>query len=143
MKKQTEQKEIIIDAGGKVLGRLATKVALMLRGKDTVSFQPHILDNRYVFVYNLSQVRLTGKKPEGKIYWHHSGYPGGIRSIRYKDLFQKDPTIPFRKAVWGMLPKNKLRSRMMGQLMLYSGERKDSPLRKNRNTKSAKRKILS
>ena len=115
----------MVDASGKALGRLATKVVLMLRGKDKPSFQPHILDNRYISVYNISQIKMTGKKPEGKIYWRHSGYPGGIRATRYKDLFQKDPRIVFRKAVWGMLPKNRLRARMIQHLRLYAGEFKE------------------
>lgn len=124
MKQKTEQNKIVVDARGKTLGRLATKVALVLRGKDTVSFQPHILDNRFVFVYNLSQIKVTGKKSEGKMYWRHSGYPGGIRVMRYKDLFEKDPTAVFRKAVWGMLPKNRLRAKMVRHLRLYPGELK-------------------
>ena len=124
MKQKTEHNKIVVDASGKTLGRLATKVALVLRGKDKATFQPHILDNRYVFVYNISQIKVTGKKPEQKMYWRHSGYPGGIRAMRYRDIFEKDPTAVFRKAVWGMLPKNKLRAKMVRHLRLYAGERK-------------------
>lgn len=122
MGKKTEQKRIEVDAEGKILGRLATEVATILRGKNSARFVPYKEPDIFVHVYNMEKIKVTGKKPENKIYWHYSGYPGGIKGTRYKDLFFKDPTEVFRKAVWGMLPKNKLRARMMIRLRLYPGE---------------------
>lgn len=116
------QKTIEIDASGKILGRLATEVAIILRGKDKPTYKPYLDEGPNVMVYNLAKIKVTGNKREQKIYWHHTGYPGGIKSITYKKLFEKDPTQVFKKAVFGMLPKNKLRAKMMRRLKLYSGE---------------------
>jgi len=122
MKQKAKQKNIELDAKGKILGRFATEVATVLRGKKSVDFVPYLVPDIIVNVINVEKIKVTGKKPDQKLYWHHSGYPGGIKSDRYKDLFAKDPTIVFRKAVWGMLPKNKLRARTMKRLRLYSKE---------------------
>ncbi len=122
MKQKEKQKNIELDAKGKILGRFASEVATVLRGKKSADFVPYLVPDIIVNVFNLEKIKVTGKKPEQKLYWHYSGYPGGIKSERYKDVFEKDPTIVFRKAVWGMLPKNKLRARMMKRLRLYSKE---------------------
>lgn len=121
-RQKTKQKIIEIDASGKVLGRLATEVVTILRGKDKPSFVPYKEPGVSIYVYNLGKIKVTGKKPEQKTYWHYSGYPGGIKGRSYKDVFSGDPTEVFRKAIWGMLPKNKLRARMMKRLRLYAGE---------------------
>ncbi len=113
---------IIIDAKGKVLGRLATEVAIILRGKNKPEFVPYKTPDIFVSIYNVGKIKVSGKKFENKIYWRHSGHPGGIKGTRYKDLLVKDPTVMFRKAVWGMLPKNKLRPKMMKRLKLHGGE---------------------
>lgn len=122
MGKETKQKNIEMDAEGKILGRLATEVATILRGKNRTSFVPYKEPDVFVHVYNVGKIKVTGKKEEQKIYWRHSGYPGGIKGRRYEDVFFGDPTEVFRKAVWGMLPGNKLRAKTMKRLRLYRGE---------------------
>jgi len=115
----------IIDASGRVLGRLASRVALILRGKNKPDFAPHKLSNNKVVVYNLEKIVLTGKKSQDKVYYRHSGYLGGIKSSSFKEIFAKNPTLPFKKAVYRMLPKNKLRDKMIKNLKLYAGEYKE------------------
>lgn len=117
-----ERKQHNIDAKGIVLGRLASQIAGLLRGKGKVSFLPHVDGGDEVSVYNLEQIKITGNKLEQKVYHRHSGYPGGLKEISMKALFTKDPCLVFKKAVWNMLPKNKLRSKMIIRLKLYSGE---------------------
>jgi len=113
------------DASGKILGRLATEVAIILRGKNQAKFLPYKLSNNKVVVFNIAKLTVTGKKLEDKRYIRHSGYLGGIRSIRFKDLFKKNPNEVFKKAVYRMLPKNKLRDKMIKNLKLYAGEIKE------------------
>lgn len=115
-----------IDASEKKLGRLAAEVAVILRGKNKPDFLPHKLSDNKVVIFNTSKIVITGKKFEDKKYFRHSGYPGGIKEISYKDLFEKDPTEPLRKAIYGMLPKNKLRDKMMKNLKLYAREIENS-----------------
>ena len=119
---KTKKETVEFDAKNKILGRLATEVASRLRGKDKVDFAPHKEPDEIVAVFNISQIRVTGKKATQKMYWHHTGYPGGIKGISYEDLFKKDPTLVFLSAVHGMLPTNKLRARMLKRLHLYAGE---------------------
>ncbi len=102
-----------INAENQPLGRLASKIALILRGKLRPEYQPHILSGEKVVVRNVEKVKLTGKKLEQKKYYHYSGYPGGLKEKRMKDVFQKNPAEVLRRAVWGMLPKNRLRKQMM------------------------------
>ncbi len=111
-----------IDAAGKTLGRLASKVAFILMGKNKPNFLPHRLSNNKVIVYNLSKIKITGKKFDKKVYYRHSGYLGGIKTLSFKELFTKDKTLPFKKAVYRMLPKNKLREKMIKNLKLYAEE---------------------
>lgn len=108
---------IKIDATNQSLGRLASKVASILRGKTSPSFQPHILSSEKVLVENVQKVKLTGKKMEQKKYYHYSGYPGGLKERKVKDVFQKNPGEVLRRAVWGMLPKNRLRKEMIKNLI--------------------------
>lgn len=120
MAKATIQRKYhLFDAEGKRLGRLATEVALILRGKNKASFAPHIDGGDFVVVINSDQIRVTGNKMEGKIYHHFSGYPGGITSIKLKDQLKKDSAKVIHSAVYGMLSKNKLRDKMIKRLLIY------------------------
>ena len=111
----------VVDAEGKVLGRLATEIADILRGKNKPSFTPHMDTGDFVVVVNAGKVRLTGKKMTDKIYYRHSGYPGGLKSITAEKLLEKKPERLLVEAVKGMLPKNKLQSVFMQKLKVYSG----------------------
>lgn len=105
-----------IDATNQTLGRLASKIALLLRGKDEPEFQPYVLSKRKILVSNVGKVKITGKKLEQKKYFHYSGYPGGLKEKKMKDVFEKNPKEVLRRAVWGMLPKNRLRKEMIKNL---------------------------
>jgi large subunit ribosomal protein L13 len=105
-----------IDATGKVLGRLATEIAVLLRGKHKPDFAPYKDIGDYVLVKNVEKIKLTGKKMEQKKYYRHSGYLGGLKEIPLKKLFKENSKEVLKKAVWGMLPKNKLRSKMIKRL---------------------------
>lgn len=105
-----------IDATGEPLGRLASKIALILRGKTNPNFEPNILPEEKVFVENIEKIKITGRKLEQKKYYHYSGYPGGLREKKMKDVFQKNPKEVLRLAVLGMLPKNRLRKEMIKNL---------------------------
>lgn len=107
-----------IDADGKVLGRLASEVASLLRGKHSPSFQYHMDQGDNVVVSNISKLKVTGKKMDQKIYYNHSGYPGGLRERQMGHVFAKDPAEVFRMAVINMLPKNKLRAQMIKRLTI-------------------------
>jgi large subunit ribosomal protein L13 len=109
-----------IDAAGKVLGRLAAEVALLLRGKRKADFAPYKDVGDIVVVKNVDKLKFTGKKLAQKKYYSHSGYLGGLKEITLEKLFAKDPAGVFKKAVMGMLPKNKLRSEMIKRLKIGS-----------------------
>ena len=111
----------IIDAKDQVLGRLATKVARILSGKDKPTYTPHIVGGDFVVIINSSKIKVTGQKLNDKIYYHHTGYPGGIRDINLRDQLEKDPNKVLERAVAGMLPKNKLQAKMLKNLKIYSG----------------------
>ena len=120
--KQTVNKEwVVIDAKDAVLGRLATKVAMVLRGKHKPSFTPHADCGDNVIVINADSVRLTGKKWTDKVYLHHTGYPGGQRSQTATELKAKSPTLLVENAVRGMLPKNRLARDLFRHLHVYVG----------------------
>ncbi len=112
----------VVDASGIPLGRLATFVAQILRGKHKPTFTPHVDVGDHVIVINASKVVLTGRKRDQKFYHSHSGYPGGLRSTPYGELMDKKPTFVVEKAVRGMLPKNKLGRRMIKKLKVYARE---------------------
>ncbi|TSC75106.1 MAG: large subunit ribosomal protein L13 [Parcubacteria group bacterium Gr01-1014_30] len=105
-----------IDATGKVLGRLASQIAILLRGKHKPSFVPHKDDGDFVLVKNVDKVRISGKKLEKKKYFRHSGYLGGLKTTPLKKVFQEKPAEVLRKAVLGMLPKNRLRKEQIKRL---------------------------
>jgi len=111
----------IVDATDKVLGRLASTVAFRLRGKHKPEFTPHMDVGDYIIVINAEKIRVTGKKATDKMYYHHSGFPGGIKSISFEKLLEKKPEEIIRKAVKGMLPKKSLGRQMLKKLKIYSG----------------------
>ena len=121
--KETVEKEwFIVDANDVVLGRLASVVAMVLRGKHKPSFTPHVDCGDNVIVINAEKVKLTGKKMSEKQYVRHSGYPGGQRFQTPEDLLSKRPTAVVEKAIKGMLPKSRLGSEMFRNLFVYAGE---------------------
>jgi large subunit ribosomal protein L13 len=112
----------VIDARDIVLGRLASHTANLLRGKHKPIFAPHLDTGDFVIIINADKVHLSGNKRENKLAYRHSGYPGGLRSIKYGDLIDKDPRKAVEKAVRGMLPKNSLGRQMLTKLKVYRGE---------------------
>ncbi len=112
----------LVDARGQTLGRLATKIAKLLMGKDKPYFVRHLDCGDWVVVVNAAEVRVTGKKASQKLYYRHSGYPGGFKQITFEKQMQLDPTKVISHAVSGMLPKNKLRKRMLARLRIHTGE---------------------
>lgn len=120
-KGEIDRKWYVIDAQDAVLGRLATKVATYIRGKNKPVFTPHVDTGDFVIVINADKIRLTGKKLTDKIYYHHSGYTGGIKAQMAKELLEQKPERIIEKAVWGMLPKNRLGRAMIKKLKVYKG----------------------
>lgn len=118
MKKTITRKQHIIDADGKSLGRIASEIALLLQGKRKTIFERHRDVGDYVIVKNIKHIKFTGSKFQHKRYYHHSGYPGGLKSTPLKELFQKKPGEVLRKAVWNMLPKNSLRKKFIQRLKI-------------------------
>ncbi len=116
-----ERKWLVIDATGKTLGRLATEVAKLLRGKHKPVYTPFADTGDYVIVLNASKMVLTGKKLDQKYYRHHSGYPGGMKETDYKTMMAKKPEVALELAVKGMLPKNSLGRQMFRKLHVYAG----------------------
>ena len=111
----------VIDASDVVLGRLAVQVATLLRGKHKPMFAPHVDTGDFVIVVNAGKVALSGNKSTAKLAYRHSGYPGGLSSTAYGDLLEKDPRRAIERAVWGMLPKNRLGRQMLKKLKVYAG----------------------
>ena len=116
------QEWFVVDARDKILGRLATKIAMVLRGKHKPTYTPHMDTGDFVVVVNAEKVAVTGKKLEDKIYYHHTQHPGGIKQIVLKDLLEKSPEDVIKKAVWGMLPKGSLGRKMFSKLKVYAGD---------------------
>jgi large subunit ribosomal protein L13 len=116
-----ERRWYVIDADGIVLGRLASEVAKILRGKHKPMFAPHMDTGDHVIVVNAAGVRLTGAKVDQKIYYRHSGYPGGLREQSYSKLLAERPTLIVEKAIRGMLPKSRLGRQMISKLAVYAG----------------------
>lgn len=120
-KEKIEPQWYLVNAEGKVLGRLAAKLAHTLKGKHKPTYTPHLDTGDFVIVVNASKVSLTGKKMKDKIYYHHTWYPGGIKEIHAEKLLIKKPTEMIRMAVKGMLPKNSLGRQMLRKLKIYAG----------------------
>jgi large subunit ribosomal protein L13 len=116
-----ERSWYVVDAEGKTLGRMATQIANVLRGKRKPTYTPHVDVGDFVIVVNAEKVAVTGDKREKKLYWRHSGYPGGIRSRTLGDLLEKRPEEVIRRAVKGMLPRNRLARQQLRKLKVYAG----------------------
>lgn len=116
-----ERKWYVIDAEGVVLGRLASQVALMLRGKHKPTFTPHVDTGDFIIVVNTDKIVLTGNKLNDKIYYHHTGHPGGLKETKYRDLMANKSEFALKKAVRGMLPKGPLGNKMLKKLKVYAG----------------------
>jgi len=114
-----------IDASGKVLGRLAAEIAVLLRGKGNPSFLRYVDGGNSVEVENAKDIKFIGKKLQQKKYFRHSGYPGGLKTQKLEDKFKNDPTSVLRQAVYGMLPKNKTRARIIKRLKIYKGDKSE------------------
>lgn len=115
------QKWVLVNAEGKTFGRLASEVAVILMGKNKPEYTPNVDTGDYVIVINADKLVFTGKKLDQKVYYHHSGYPGGLKETKYRQLMQKKPEFAFMEAVRRMLPKNKLGSKMLTKLHVYAG----------------------
>jgi len=128
MKTQSVSKEnvshdwYVVDADGKTLGRLSTQIANRLRGKHKPEFTPHVDTGDYIVVINADKVRVTGKKEIDKLYYHHTGYPGGIKSMALGKMRERSPEKIIENAVKGMMPKNKLGRAMLLKLKIYAGD---------------------
>ena len=119
--RDVERKWYVIDAEGLVLGRLAVKVASVLRGKNRPEFTPHQEVGDMVIVVNAEKVRVTGRKRTDKVYYRHSGYPGGLKSITFDKVLTRKPTFPVEQAIRGMLPKNRLGRKLFTNVKVYAG----------------------
>ncbi len=111
----------VVDAQGKVLGRLASRIAMVLRGKNKPEFTPHLDTGDFVVVVNAGQVKLTGRKLDQKIYYRHSGYMGGLKETSARQMLKRKPEEVLRHAVRGMLPKNSLGRHLLKKLKIYTG----------------------
>lgn len=118
---EVERKWYVVDATDMVLGRLASQVAMVLRGKNKPTFTPNVDTGDYVIIINADKVRLTGKKLEKKYYRYHTGYIGGLKEVQYKKLMSEKPEFVVYKAVKGMLPKNAIGRTMIKKLHVYAG----------------------
>lgn len=119
---EIEREWYVIDAEGQTLGRLASRIAPIIKGKHKPIYTPHLDCGDYVIIINADKVRVTGQKMEQKFYYRHSGYPGGIKSISLRDQLARYPERVLQSAIKGMLPKNKLGRRMIKKLKVYAGD---------------------
>jgi len=122
-KSDVDHRWVLVNAEGKILGRLATELAKILRGKNKPTFTPHVDTGDFVVVVNAGKVTLTGKKMKTKMYYHHTNHPGGIRVTNAEKLLSQKPTELIRLAVKGMLPKNSLGRQMLRKLKVYAGSK--------------------
>lgn len=118
---QVERKWYVVDAEGKTLGRLATEIARILRGKNKAQYTPHVDTGDFVVVINADRVSVSGRKAEQKLYRRHTGYPGGLRETSYEQMMDRKPTEILRKAVYGMMPKTRLARQQFKKLKIYAG----------------------
>lgn len=121
-KQIVEKKEYQIDAAGKILGRMATEAAVLLRGKNTASWLPYITPQNQVTIFNTDKIKVTGKKAEQKFYRHHTGYPGGLKEESLAKLLARDSREVIKLAIYGMLPRNKTRDKIIKNLKLFKGQ---------------------
>lgn len=129
------RKWVVLDAENQVLGRLASQIAMRLRGKHLAHFTPHVDVGDFVVVINAEKIQLTGRKWDQKIYYRHSGYVGGLKAVTARKLNQENPEKIIRLAVWGMLPKNRLGRKLLKKLKVYRGA--DHPHEAQQPTKIA------
>lgn len=118
---EVERKWYLIDAEGQTLGRLAVTAANLLRGKHKPQFTPNVDTGDFVIIINSAKIRVSGKKETDKMYYHHTGYPGGLKSASFKQLMEKDATMALEKAIKGMLPHNTLGQEQFNKLKIYAG----------------------
>jgi large subunit ribosomal protein L13 len=118
---EVERRWYVVDAEGQTLGRLATEIARVLRGKNKPQYTPHVDTGDFVVVVNAEKVVVTGKKAEQKVYRRHSGYPGGLKETSYEQMMERRPTEILRRAVKGMMPKNRLARQQLRKLKIYAG----------------------
>ena len=118
---EVERKWHVIDAEGQTLGRLATEIARLLRGKNKPQYTPHVDTGDFVVVVNAEKIVVTGKKAEQKVYYRHTGYPGGLRETSYEVMLERKPTEILRKAVRGMMPRTRLGRQQFRKLKIYAG----------------------
>jgi large subunit ribosomal protein L13 len=118
---ELEREWFVVDAQGQTLGRLATRIATVLRGKHKPIYTPHVDCGDYVIVVNADKINVTGQKPDQKIYYRHTGYPGGLRSVTLRQRMRTYPERVIESAVRGMLPKNRLGRKMFKKLKVYAG----------------------
>ena len=121
-KEEVSKKWYLIDAKDRVLGRVASQTASILKGKHKAIYTPHVDMGDNVIIINADKVRVTGAKPVKKIYYRHSGYPGGLKAIPYEEMMKKDPTFALRHAIRGMLPRNRLGRKQLLNVKIYAGE---------------------
>ena len=121
-KEEIERQWFVVDAKDEILGRLATEIARILRGKHKPRYTPHADMGDHVIVINADKIRVTGRKADQKVYYRHTGYAGGIRSTSYREVMDKHPERILRKAIWGMLPHNPLGRTMFKKLRVYAGD---------------------
>jgi large subunit ribosomal protein L13 len=118
---EVERKWYVVDAEGKHLGRLATEIVRVLRGKNKPQYTPHVDVGDFVVVVNADRVTVTGRKAEQRVYRRHSGYPGGMKETSYEQMLARKPTEVLRKAVYGMMPKTRLARKQFKKLKIYAG----------------------
>ena len=129
---EAQREWYVVDATGQTLGRLASKIAMVLRGKHKATFTPNCDMGDFVIVLNAGSVQLTGTKPDKKLYIHHTLYPGGIKTRIAKDVLATDPERAIREAVWGMMPKGPLGRRVIKKLKIYKGNEHEHTAQKPR-----------
>jgi large subunit ribosomal protein L13 len=122
-KGEIARKWFVIDAEGQTLGRLASRAARILSGKDSVQYTPFLDTGDHVIVINAAKVKITGLKADSKVYYHYSGFPGGMKAEEYKKRFQRKPELVVEEAIVGMLPHTKLGRAMAGKLKVYRGDK--------------------
>jgi large subunit ribosomal protein L13 len=113
---------VVVDAADQILGRLSTRIASIIRGKEKANYTPSMDTGDFVVVINAEKIRLTGKKADQKKYYRHSGYPGGLKTTSFKEQMEKDPAKIIEMAVWGMLPKGSLGRKLIKKLKVYTGQ---------------------
>jgi large subunit ribosomal protein L13 len=118
---QVERKWYVIDAEGQTLGRLASEIARLLRGKTKPQYTPHVDTGDFVIVVNADKVSVSGRKAEQKLYRRHTGYPGGLKEVTYEQMMDRKPAEILRKAVYGMMPKTRLARQQFRKLKIYAG----------------------